>query len=134
VNVDFLAGTYSVTLICKGAQYGSGTGAVTVSGSQVSMTWQVNVAQPASGDFACDAQATGPGFPASGQFAGTATLGGSNTVVINLTSWQASPCVDGGAPPTQATFRGAAVGIPIGTCVSSNLFGQLGYQAVRIGP
>jgi Tol biopolymer transport system component len=134
LNVDFLAGTYNIGLICKGVQFGSGTGTVTVTGTYVSMTWSVSGMSPPDADADCVRQAQGDGFPSSGSFSGSAALGDGGTVIINLATWQVSPCSGGSVSPTQATFRSGAVGIPIGTCVSSSLFGQMGYQGIRIGP
>ena len=136
-GIDFssLAGTYQVTLICENATYGTGTGHVTVAGTNLSMSWSVTITEPADGSGDCDTAAKQHAFPTMGTFGGTVALAAGGIAAVTINQWQVSPCLSA-APetPTGAGFRGAAVGIPIANCVPSSLFGQLGYQGTRTGP
>jgi hypothetical protein len=134
-DLSALAGTYQINLICQNALYGTGQGHVSASGANVTMTWRVTISAPAGASGDCFSMASSGKFPSSGSFSGTGALGAGGTVNVALTAWQVSPCIDAGAaPPTGATFRGVAVGIPISTCTLSSLLGQMGYQAMRTGP
>jgi len=135
VDLSSLAGTYDVVLICQNVQFGAGQGHVTVSGANISMTWSVTISARADGSGDCLSMASSGKFPTSGSFSGTGALGPGGAVNVAVTAWQVSPCIDAAAvPPTGASFRGVAVGIPIGTCTLSSLFGQMGYQGTRTGP
>lgn len=134
-DLSALAGTYQINLICQNEVYGTGQGHVSASGASVTMTWSLTVRAPADAQGDCFSMASGGKFPASGSFSGTGALGPGGTVLVGLSAWQVSPCIDPAvSPPTAATFRGVAVGIPISTCTLSSLFGQMGYQAMRTGP
>jgi len=132
-----LPGTYAVTLICANVVFGEGQASVTLADNVVSLSWSVSVSDPGvgAGGLCGDAMRANQ-LPTSGSYAGTLVPQPNGQIDIVLSSWQVSPCVNpAGPPPVSTAYVPArrAIGIPIGTCVPSSLFGSMGYNTTKVG-
>lgn len=128
-----IAGTYAVRLFCANSEYGAGQATVTASGPVVSLIWSVTLSDPGTGGLCHDSFVQGT-FPTSGSYSGTVVERAPGVIEIVISSWQVAPCIipDPPAPTTAGYNRGGrAIGIPVGNCVPSSLFGSMGYNTVR---
>lgn len=132
-----IAGTYSVTLVCGNVIFGKGEAQVTRSGNSVSVQWSVSTSNPGdgSGGLCGDALRNGT-FPTSGGYTGTLFVQPAGNIDILLSDWSASPCLVANPAPTSAAYdpRRHAIGIPVGRCPPSALFGSMGYSTTKTGP
>jgi hypothetical protein len=103
----------------------------------VSVTWSIVIVDPGqnTGGRCGDAMRTNR-FPTQGSFAGNLVFLGAAAYDIILTSWSVSPCLTASPPPTSARYDALrrAIGMPLGRCPPSNLFGSMGIGGIKIGP